>query len=146
MPARFSEEEFEEIKNLLLVYEWGHRTLLTKLSIIHEDLKSAGDSSIENIRGRMKAPASIADKLAKLGAPLNAQNARLHLRDIAGVRIICPFARDIHYIIGLLRQIPDVSILDEKDYLTTPKPSGYRSYHMIMEVPVFYSGRTDNIR
>jgi len=141
----FCEDEFERIKTLLLVYEWGHRTLMTKLNIIREDLISAGDTSIENIHGRMKAPASIAGKLVRLGVPLSAESAKLHLRDIAGIRIICPFSRDIHYIIGLLRQMPEVKILDEKDYITKPKPSGYRSYHMIMEVPIFYSGKTDNI-
>jgi len=145
MAARFSEEEFVRINALLLVYGWGHRTLLTKLSIIHEDLISAGKTSIETIHGRMKAPASIAGKLAKMKVPLTAQSARQYLRDIAGIRVICPFFRDIHYLIDLLRQMPEVKILEEKDYLATPKPSGYRSYHVIMEVPVFYSGKTENI-
>ena len=145
MHALFSEEEFERIKYLLLVYEWGHRTLMTKLNIIREDLISAGNTSIENIHGRMKAPASIAGKLSKMNAPLDAENAKLHLKDIAGIRIICPFSRDIHYIIGLLRQMPEVKILDEKDYITHPKPSGYRSYHVIMEVPIFYSSKTEHI-
>ena len=145
MQVLFSAEEFERVKSLLLVYEWGHRTLLTKLSIIREDLKSEGDTSIENIHGRMKTPASIAGKLARLNVPLTGESAKQHLRDIAGIRIICPFSRDIHRIIDLLRLMPEVRILDEKDYITKPKPSGYRSYHVIMEVPIFYSGKTDNI-
>jgi len=144
-PARFSAAEFEQIKSLLLVYEWGHRTLLTKLSIIHEDLLSSDNTSIESIQGRIKTPVSIAGKLAKLKVPVTAQSAKIHLRDIAGIRIICPFSRDIHYLIDLLRRMPEVKILDEKDYLTSPKPSGYRSYHVIMEVPVFYSGKTESI-
>ncbi|MCL2856929.1 MAG: GTP pyrophosphokinase family protein [Oscillospiraceae bacterium] len=144
-PALFNEVEFEQVKALSLVYEWAHRTLMTKLNIISEDLASSGNSPIESIHGRMKSLTSIAGKLAKMGVPLTAENAKIHLRDIGGIRIICHFSQDIHYIISLLRQMPSVKILDEKDYITKPKPSGYRSYHVIMEVPIFYSGKTESI-
>ena len=146
MSVRFSDEEFARLKNLLLVYEWGQRTLLTKLNIIHEDLKNFENSSpIEYMKGRIKSPESIAQKLLKLSVDITADNAKKHLKDIAGVRIICPFARDIYYLAQLLRSMPDVYVVGEKDYVSRPKPSGYRSYHVIMEVPVFYSGKTENV-
>ena len=146
MSVRFSDEEFAQLKNLLLIYEWGQRVLLTKLNIIHEDLGAFHISNpIEHIKGRIKSPESIAQKLHKMNVNLTAANAKKHLKDIAGIRIICPFAKDIYYLANLLRSMPDVNILDEKDYVSNPKPSGYRSYHVIMEVPVFYSGQNELI-
>jgi len=144
--VRFSVEEFAELKKLLPVYEWGHRILLTKLNIIHEDLrKFQNNSSIEYIRGRIKSPESIAQKLHNTGVDITADNARKFLKDIAGIRIICPFARDIYYLTELLRSMPGGNILEEKDYVSNPKPSGYRSYHVIIETPVFYSGKTEYV-
>jgi len=146
MSERFGGEESLRLKKLLLVYEWGQRTLLTKLSIIHEDLVNSGDSSpIESVKSRIKSPDSIARKLRGKGLDVTADNAKKHLRDIAGVRVICPFSKDIYYLVDLLRGMSGTSILREKDYVTSPKPSGYRSFHVIMEVPVFYSGRTENV-
>ena len=146
MSVRFSDAEFAKLKQLLPVYEWGQRILLTKLNIIHEDLRNfQNNSSIEYIRGRIKSPESIAQKLHNTGVDITADNARKFLKDIAGIRIICPFARDIYYLTDLLRSMPDGNILEEKDYVGSPKPSGYRSYHVIVEVPVFYSGKTENI-
>ncbi|MCL2593766.1 MAG: GTP pyrophosphokinase family protein [Defluviitaleaceae bacterium] len=146
MSVRFNEDEFALLKNLLLIYEWGQRTLLTKLNIMQEDFKSFQENNpIEYIKGRIKSPESIAQKLYKLNLEITAENVKTHLKDVAGVRIICPFARDIHYLVGLLRSMPDVNILDEKDYVSNPKPSGYRSYHVILEVPVFYSGKIEHV-
>ena len=146
MSVRFSEEEFARLKDLLFVYEWGQRTLLTKLGIIHEDHRNFHENNpIEYIKGRIKSPESIAQKLHRLGFEITAENAQKQLKDIAGVRIICTFAKDIHYLTNLLRNMPNINILDEKDYVSVPKPSGYRSYHVILEVPVFYSGRAENV-
>ena len=146
MSIRFDVEEFARLKDLLIVYEWGQRTLLTKLNIMYEDFRNFRESNpIENIRGRIKSPESIAQKLHKMNVAITAENARKYLKDIAGIRIICPFAKDIYYLIDLLRSMPDINILDEKDYVGNPKPSGYRSYHVIMEIPVFYSGKTEYV-
>jgi putative GTP pyrophosphokinase len=146
MSVRFCDEEFTKLKKLLHIYEWGQRALLTKLGIIHDDLRNFHDNCpIEHITGRIKSAESIAQKLHRLNLPVTVGSAKEHLKDIAGVRIICPFAKDINYLTRLLRSIPDISISDEKDYVNNPKPSGYRSYHVVVEVPVFYSGQTENI-
>ena len=146
MAILFSTDEFQKLKKALLVYEWGQRILLTKLNIIREDLKNFQDSNpIETIVGRIKSPESIAQKLHRLGVDITAENARKHLRDIAGIRLTCPFATDIYHLVNILRTMPETRILTEKDYVSRPKPSGYRSYHVIMEIPVFYSGKTDQI-
>jgi len=146
MSVRFSEEEFAKLKNLFFIYEWGQRTLLTKLNIMQEDFKNFQENNpIEYITGRIKSPESIAQKLHKMDVDITAENVKRYLKDVAGIRIICPFAKDIHYLVTLLKAMPDVNILDEKDYVTNPKSSGYRSYHVILEIPVFYSGKTENV-
>ncbi|MCL2559013.1 MAG: GTP pyrophosphokinase family protein [Turicibacter sp.] len=146
MSIRFSTEEFAKLKELLLIYEWGHRTLLTKLAIVHEDFENfQEDNPIDHIRGRIKAPESIAEKLHRLGLAITAENARNHIVDIAGVRIICPFAKDIYQMIDLLKSMPGVKIREERDYVSRPKTSGYRSYHLIIEVPVFHSGKIKDV-
>ncbi|MCL2376532.1 MAG: GTP pyrophosphokinase family protein [Defluviitaleaceae bacterium] len=146
MSVRFSNEEFARVKQFVPIYEWGLQILMTKLNIIHEDLKNFQDNSaIDHIRSRIKAPESMAEKLHKMGLDITADNAKKHLRDIAGIRIICPFATDIYFLADILRSLPDVRIVNEKDFISKPKPSGYRSYHLIMEIPVFFSGKTEDV-
>jgi len=146
MSARFPEEEFARLKKMMLIYEWGHKILLTKLDIVFEDFKNFQSTNpIENIRSRIKAPESIAQKLIKENVEITADNARKYVRDIAGIRVICTFSKDIHTLAGILRSIPETKVLSEKDYVSNPKPSGYRGYHFVMEIPVYHSGSIDNI-
>ena len=146
MSARFSDEEFLRLKELLLSYEWAHRTMLTKLSIIHEAHKHYQSTNpIGHISGRIKTIESIAGKLHKKNIELTADNARKHLKDIAGIRIICPYAKDIYFLAELIREMPGGNIISEKDYVTSPKPSGYRSYHIIIEIAIYHSGKTETL-
>jgi len=146
MSIRFSIEEFLKLKEIMVIYEWGHRTLMTKLAIIQEDFDNfQTDNPIDYIRGRIKAPESIAEKLQRLGEELTAENAKKHITDIAGIRIICPFARDIYHLVELIHSIPDIKVTSEKDYVIKPKKSGYRSYHLNVEIPVFYSRKVDYV-
>jgi len=147
MSVRFCEDEFEKLKNLLHIYEWGLQTLKTKINIVDEDLKTfQGRDAIDYIASRIKTPQSIGGKLHNMGEPLTAQSALENLFDIAGMRIICPFIDDIHFLVGILRTMPDINILSEKNYVSKPKPSGYRSYHIILEVPVFFNGKTEYVK
>jgi len=103
MSIRFSDEEFTRLKDLLLIYEWGQKTLLTKLNIMQEDFKNFQDTSpIEYVNGRVKSPESIAKKLHKLGLEITTVNVKKHLKDVAGIRIICSYAKDIPYLVELL--------------------------------------------
>ena len=146
MPVRFPVEEFALLKKIMLIYEWGHEILLTKLNIVFEDFKNfQSNNPIENIRSRIKAPESIAQKLFDENLDLTSDNARKHVKDIAGIRIICTFAKDIHTLADILRSIPDTKVLSEKDYVSNPKQSGYRGYHFLLEVPVYHSGVIENV-
>ena len=144
MSVRFSAEELARLKDLLLIYEWGQRTLLTRLNIIHEDQKNfQSNNSIEYIKNRIKSPGSIASKLQKMNLEITADNARKHVTDIVGIRIICQFAKDIYSTANMLKSMADVTVLNEKDYVGNPKPSGYRSYHVTIEMPVCCSERIE---
>jgi putative GTP pyrophosphokinase len=146
MSARFPDEEFERLKRVIRIYEWGQKILLTKLGILVEDFKNFQSSNpIENITSRIKAPESIAQKLRVVGAELTVDCARLHVKDIAGIRVICTFSKDIFTLADIFRSMPETKVLSEKDYVGSPKESGYRGFHFVMEVPVYYSGNIDNI-
>lgn len=99
--------------------------------------KTNQTSPIEFVTGRVKPLASIYDKTMEKGLVFEPSHELAHeLQDIAGVRIMCQFVDDIHTVIELLRQRNDLTIVEEKDYITNVKPSGYRSYHVIVEYPV----------
>ena len=144
MPVFFSDDEFSKIKDILLIYEWGQKLIMTKIQVIFDSLRYfQNNSPIEHIKTRIKSPSNIANKLKNLNMEITAENARKALMDIAGIRIICSYTKDIYYLVNILKSIPDIQVLTEKDYVSHPKKSGYRSYHVIAEVPVFYSGETE---
>jgi len=146
MSARFCDAEFAQLKELLLSYEWAHQSMITKLGIIHKThMHYQSTNPIGSIAGRIKSAESIAGKLYKQNIELTADNVKKHLTDIAGIRIICPYAKDIYFLAGLIRDMPDGNVISEKDYVTNPKPSGYRSYHMIIEISIYHSGRTETL-
>lgn len=89
---------------------------------------------------RIKSADSMKSKLKRQGLPVNAKSATEDLFDAAGVRLVCPFIQDIDRTAELIRAIPGVKILQEKDYIRNPKPNGYRSYHMILSMPLRFLG------
>ncbi len=97
---------------------------------------------ISFIKTRIKKPVSIYNKLQKLGYDFTIENIQ-QLNDVAGVRIVCAFIDDIYTIADLITQQDDIKVIKIKDYIKNPKPNGYRSYHMIVEIPVFFAkGKT----
>lgn len=119
----------------------------SKLEIINEELWAIENrNSITNIESRIKQPESICAKLMKKGCDVNFENAYSKLNDIIGVRGICAFMDDIYHIADELKERKDLTVLKEKDYIKNPKPSGYRSLHLILEVPIYYAGDCHGIR
>ncbi|WP_312980726.1 GTP pyrophosphokinase [Leuconostoc falkenbergense] len=101
--------------------------------------KNGEDSPIEFVTGRVKSQSSIEEKIVR--RHLDENRLSLDLQDIAGVRIMTKYVEDIYTVVDLLRQRTDFQILEERDYVTNAKPSGYRSYHIVIEYPVqMYSG------
>lgn len=92
------------------------------------------------VQARIKSAGSMRDKLARQGLPVTAESAVRDVQDAAGVRLVCPFVEDIYTTAELIRSVPGVEIFAEKDYIHHPKPNGYRSYHMILTMPLRFTG------
>jgi putative GTP pyrophosphokinase len=119
---------------------------MTKLNILRQDLKIFQNiNPIEHIKSRIKTPEAIAEKLSRMKLDITADNAKQYLTDISGFRIICPFAKDIYTLVETLTSIPDWKVSTQKDYISNPKSSGYRSYHLLIDLPIYYSGKTETI-
>ncbi|SDR91026.1 GTP pyrophosphokinase [Actinopolymorpha singaporensis] len=132
-----------QLRDLLMVHKFGVDELMTKLRIWSEEFDHAHEHDpIEHISSRIKRPEAIAAKLARRGLPVDPVSAREHLTDIAGVRVACKFISDVYLIRDLIRQ-HQIEIVQTKDYIAAPKPNGYRSLHLIINVPVHLSDRTE---
>lgn len=111
--------------------------LLNSLKSLSEKQKTAGlRDPIEHSKARIKTSASMVEKLTRKGFPVNSQNALTKVFDAVGVRVICTFMDDVYLIANILKAQPNIEIVEEKDYISTPKPNGYRSYHMIVKAMV----------
>ncbi len=135
-----------EISSLLLPYRFGLTEVLTKITILREELTHRGESNpIEHVSARLKSLASMRAKAEKLGLddPVEAVET---LNDIAGVRVVCSFISDAYRVLDMISSQPDLTILQVKDYVASPKPNGYRSIHLIVSVPVFLSTGVEHPR
>ena len=122
---------------LMFVYSAAVKELETKLEILQDEFKFFyGCSVIDHTKTRIKKPESIIKKLEGRKQELTYQSMVENVNDVAGVRIVCPMKDDIYTVVDVLKNIPDVNVLIEKDYVAKPKKSGYASYHMVVEVPV----------
>ena len=136
--------QFQEI---MMLYESAIKQIETKLEILNKEFKVTGRRNpIETVKSRIKSPDSIAKKLQKKGFPVSFSSMTENLNDIAGVRVICPYISDIYSVKDILLKQPDVILLEEKDYIANPKESGYRSMHLVVEVPVYLSETEHNVK
>lgn len=141
MPILFPQDEFAKVKKLLILYRCALKNMETRMDILLEDFDNIQKyNPIEHVKCRLKSPESIADKLHRMNYPLTAEAARAHLTDIAGLRCICSYAKDVTYIADVFKAQPDMKLISEKNYIEKPKPSGYRSHHVILEVPIYLTG------
>lgn len=136
--------QFEE---LMLKYRSAIREVTTKLEILNDELSAHTERNpIENIQSRLKRPYSIARKLNRLQKPVTVEAISQNLNDVAGIRVICPFIDNIYEVAQMLLKQDDVRLIASKDYIQNPKPNGYRSLHLIIEIPVFFSEGKELIR
>lgn len=134
----------EKFSDLMMMYRCTLREVQTKLEVLNDEFSVENKRNpISFIKTRIKKPESIYRKLQNLGYEFTPENIQTKLNDVAGVRVVCAFLDDIYTISDLLTSQDDITVLQVKDYIKNPKPNGYRSYHMIVEVPVFFSkGKT----
>ena len=142
----FEGEESKFIE-LMMMYECAIKEITTKLEILSKEFTvKRNRCPIEFISSRVKSPESIIGKLERKDLNISVKNISKYLDDIAGVRVICSFIDDIFDIADMLTQQDDIVLLECKNYIKNPKPNGYRSLHLIVEVPVFFSDRKQPMR
>ena len=134
-------EDVDSWETLMFLYNAALKEIKTKIEILNDEFQHVHHyTPIEHIKSRIKTPESIVKKLKKNGYEVNVKNMVKHVRDIAGVRIICSFTSDIYLIADMLTKQGDLKIISLKDYIKRPKDSGYQSYHMLVSVPIYLSG------
>ncbi len=135
--------EDETFKKIMFIYTSGIKELTNKLEMLKDEYKIFKNYNlIDHIDIRIKRPESIINKMEKRKLKLDYYNMIENINDIAGIRIICPLKKDIFTIKKIIEQMEEIKVLKEKDYITTPKKSGYSSYHLIVEIPVILLEKT----
>ena len=144
------ESFFENSKGLvqfMSMYNSAIKEVRTKFEILNDDLSMDTDHNpIEMIKSRIKTPESILKKLKRKGLPYDIDAITQNIYDIAGVRVICSFVEDIYKVSEMISSQDDIKVIEIKDYIKNPKPNGYRSYHMIIEIPVFFAQCRRNMK
>ena len=136
----------DDMTHFMLVYKFGLAEIGTKITILAEELAHRGRGNpIEHVRPRLKTTASITAKARRIDCPMTVDAVRTRIRDIAGIRIVCSFVSDVYTVADMLTRQPDITLLQTKDYIAQPKANGYRSLHLIVEIPVFLSERVVSV-
>ena len=130
--------EARQFRMAMMMYACAIREVKTKLEVLNDELSIKNQRNpIEMIKSRVKKPMSILEKLQRRGLPVSVESMVKNLDDVAGIRIICSFVDDIYEVAEMLVRQDDVTVIAIKDYIKNPKPSGYRSLHLIVRVPIF---------
>ncbi len=136
-------DDADSWKTAMLLYNSALKKVTTKLEILNDEFQHVHNyNPIENIKSRMKSPESIVQKLKRKGYEVSIENMVRYVEDIAGVRLVCSFTSDILQMADMIGRQNDLTVISIKDYLKNPKPSGYKSFHMIISIPVFLSDKT----
>ncbi len=125
-------------QNLMFLYESAIKEVRTKLEILSEEFQNNYRyNPIEYVKSRIKKPDAIVKKMRRNDYEITMENMVEKVNDVAGVRIVCDFTSDIYRLVNMIRNLKEFEVIREKDYIANPKDSGYRSYHLIVKVPVY---------
>lgn len=139
--------EFKKFRQFMMMYNCAIKEVQTKFEILNDELSTMYNRNpIEMIKSRIKSPESIIEKLYRKDFPVSMESVLENINDVAGIRVICSFIDDIYEVAHMLVSQDDVKLVEIKDYIKNPKENGYRSYHMIVEVPVFFTNRKQCMR
>lgn len=137
------DKKANEFEKIMLIYKSALKVLRTKFDILNEEFNNFCEyNPIDHITERVKSPDSIMEKMQRKELELNYKNLIEQVNDIAGMRIVCSFKDDVFKLVKIIENFQEIEILERKDYITNPKPSGYSSYHMIVNVPVTFKDKT----
>ena len=131
-------EQVDQWKTTMFLYSSALKSINTKIEILNNEfIQLYNYNPIEHITSRLKTPSSIVKKLQNDGIDVTIDNMVEYLNDIAGIRIICSFMSDIYPIADMIARQADITVLHVKDYIKYPKSNGYKSYHMVVTIPVY---------
>lgn len=140
-------EDIDNWETLMFLYNSALKEVATKLEILNDEFVHVHRyNPIEYIKSRIKTPESIVKKLKRHGCETSVENMINHINDIAGIRIVCSFTSDIYRIAEMIGKQNDLTVISVKDYIKNPKNSGYKSFHMLVSVPIFLSDRVVNTK
>lgn len=135
------------LNELMAYYRCAIMEVETKFKVLDEQFSLQYDRNpIEGIKSRLKSPEGIAKKLKKKNLDFSIESIQENIRDVAGVRVICSFPEDIYMLADCLLSQDDITLIEKKDYIKNPKKSGYRSLHLIIEVPIFLQNEKKNMK
>lgn len=130
--------QIDQWKSVMFLYNSALKGISTKIEILNNEfIHIYNYNPIEHVKSRLKTPESIVSKLKRYGWDVTIENMTEKLSDIAGIRIICSFISDIYQIADMISRQSDVTVLYVKDYIKNPKPNGYKSYHMVVTIPIY---------
>ncbi|MCD7724685.1 MAG: GTP pyrophosphokinase family protein [Clostridiales bacterium] len=139
--------DIDSWKEVQLIYNSALKQISTKLEILNDEFQHVHRyNPIEHIKSRIKTSESIVKKLKKHGYESTIDNMVKYVNDIAGIRVICSFTSDIYRIAEMISNQSDIKVISVKDYIVNPKASGYKSYHMLVTVPVYLSDRIEDTK
>ena len=145
--ARQLLETAVEYKELRMMYACAIKEVQTKFEVLETEFKVRYQRNpISSIQTRLKSSSSIIEKMIRKGIPFSMENLEQQIQDLAGIRVICSYVDDIYALANALTSQDDITLLEEKDYIRNPKPNGYRSLHLIVSVPVFFSRQKRQIK
>ncbi|MBO5397881.1 MAG: GTP pyrophosphokinase family protein [Clostridia bacterium] len=131
----------------MLMYKSALKEIETKVNILSDEFQTLYKyNPIEHIKTRLKSPESIIKKMERKNLGITYNNMVNYINDVAGIRIICSFLPDIYRIVEMFEKSEDLKIVEKKDYIKTPKQSGYSSFHLIVLVPVSFSNGTVDVK
>lgn len=149
LPDFTDEERLKNMRSFMqlnFLYDSAIKIMETKLKIIEREYElSKGYNPIHNVEARVKSVRSIVDKLKRKGLTCTVDNIRKNLKDVAGVRIVCNYIGDVKTVAEMMKRQLDLTVVEEKDYISEPKSNGYRSYHIVFMVPVHFTDRTETV-
>ena len=140
-------EGIDSWNSVILTYNAALKQMETKIEILNDEFMHVHQyNPIEYVKSRIKTPESIVKKLKRYGYETSIQNMVKYCNDIAGVRVVCSFTSDIYRLADIIGRQNDITVISVKDYMKKPKASGYKSYHMIVSLPVFLSDRQVDVK
>ncbi len=136
----------DQFRRLMMTYKFGIDEVMTKITVLRDEFRHVHEySPIEHLSSRLKSFESILAKAQRKGIPKTPEAISAGMLDIAGVRVSCSFVSDIYRVRDMLIGQRDLTLLEERDYIAEPKPNGYKSLHLIVQVPVFLSDRVEDV-